>query len=636
MTLRQLLSVLWRRRFIVAVSVVVTLVAAFGYTSLHTATYNASAQVQVQNPSSATPSSSSTVGVGEFSVNPSTVFESPATKQEATTILRRQDPSATSASASGNYNTTDNIITVTATANSAAGASDAANAYAKAFVGEVTAEARSYLASLQTQIGALGNEIAALEKQALAGSPTATAELTSANSALTNLYSEMTTVQAAEATLAQVAIPATAATASRNLSDKKLGAIAVVVGLIAGCGIAFLREQYDQRLRPMDLDGVHDLPVLAVVPVQREEREPRGKKADLIGTYAAGGALVESMRELRTSIRVALGERPSPIIMVTSPAPQDGKTFVVANLAVSWAISGHRVVAMSADLRKPSLERVLGVDVDAPGLKHLVAVGSSEIVRLDTPVDADEETDTAGDESLPSIWHERSMHMNAQLLPTAVPGLFVLPSGKATPYASELLDSSAMGSVLESLRTVADVILIDTPPLVVSDAAILGRQVDGVIVVASEGKTDRNALQRGVDRLTEARAKVLGLVLNRSKEATSAGNQYYYDYHSLPAVPEPRARHRASRGTARGVDRRDEADSAAETTGLLVPANGATGSTPASDTGGSSYWRRAAAQQPTDLVGQPRTNGLNHRPDAEIPVGGDFAEEMQEREQQRT
>ena len=91
-----------------------------------------------------------------------------------------------------------------------------------------------------------------------------------------------------------------------------------------------------------------------------------------------GSALAESVRDLRTSLEVILEDKPCPVVMVTSASPEDGKTFVVANLAASWAISGKRVVVVSADLRRPRIEHALLVEMGSPGLKDLAALDRRE------------------------------------------------------------------------------------------------------------------------------------------------------------------------------------------------------------------------------------------------------------------
>ena len=208
---------------------------------------------------------------------------------------------------------------------------------------------------------------------------------------------------------------------------------------------------------------------------------------------------------------------------MTSPEPGDGKTFVTANLAVSWALTGSRVIVVSADFRRPRLEEAFGLDgTDAPGLSDLIKANW----KLAEPDDGHEDSGahtarpaTAGDTTVAG-----------HLLETGIDGLQLLPVGTLLDNPSELFDSPGMRPVLDHLRLLADVVLLDTPPVLVSpDTAILGGLTHGALVVASEGRTDRGDLERTSKRLEATGCHVLGLVLNHVRHAT-AGNYQAYAY----------------------------------------------------------------------------------------------------------
>ena len=169
---------------------------------------------------------------------------------------------------------------------------------------------------------------------------------------------------------AVVQVAATPGT-STGLSTAKLGAIGIVAGLLVGCGIALVREQFDDRIRVSpDLDSAIDGPVLGELP---EDADVRKGKVALVLVEAPQSALAEAVRDLRTSLRVLLVDEQCPVITVTSPEPGDGKTFVTANLAASWALTGSRVIVVSADFRRPRLEEALGIDrPGAHGLSDLI------------------------------------------------------------------------------------------------------------------------------------------------------------------------------------------------------------------------------------------------------------------------
>lgn len=203
----------------------------------------------------------------------------------------------------------------------------------------------------------------------------------------------------------------------------------------------------------------------------------------------------EAYRALRTNIQFASFDKPARIIAVTSTAPNEGKTTIVANLAVAFSQAGHRVVLIDADLRRPSLHSLFGLD-NSQGL-------TSAFI------------DTTLSEGAP--W----------LQDTTVPNLRVLTSGPLPPNPSELLGSQKMRSLIELLRGEADYVLFDCPPiLAVTDAAILGHQVDGVLLVCSAHRTKRDHALKAKSLLEKVNASILGVVLNNVK--LEPGLYHYY------------------------------------------------------------------------------------------------------------
>lgn len=192
----------------------------------------------------------------------------------------------------------------------------------------------------------------------------------------------------------------------------------------------------------------------------------------------------EAYRQLRTSIQFYSLDRSIQTLLITSASPEDGKSTTVANLAVTFAETGCSVVAVDCDLRRPSLHKMFGLSNEA-GLTALIL---------------DEKT------------------LNDVLQPTDVPHLRVLPSGPLPPNPSELLGSQRMERLIESLRSTADVVIFDSPPTIsVTDAAVLGAKMDGVLLVVSVGKTKRDHVVRAKQLLARVNAKVLGVVLNNVK-----------------------------------------------------------------------------------------------------------------------
>lgn len=200
---------------------------------------------------------------------------------------------------------------------------------------------------------------------------------------------------------------------------------------------------------------------------------------NLITVMHPASPAAEAYRTLRTNLHFASLEDPLKTLLMTAPETGDGKSLVVANLAVVFAQAERRVVVVDADLRAPAQHTLFGLD-NTRGLSSL----------LSGAVDA------------PPVQE------------TSLPNLRVLTSGPLPGNPSDLAYSGRMSQALAAIAADADIVLIDTPALgAVSDSAILASQVDGVLLVISAGKTRREHAQAAKDTLARARARVLGAVM---------------------------------------------------------------------------------------------------------------------------
>ncbi|HSH45336.1 MAG TPA: CpsD/CapB family tyrosine-protein kinase, partial [Longimicrobiales bacterium] len=187
-------------------------------------------------------------------------------------------------------------------------------------------------------------------------------------------------------------------------------------------------------------------------------------------------------------------------LVITSASEAEGKTTTAANLAVTFAQQGVRVLLVDCDLRRPQIHNTFGV-LRSPGITELV-------LGHDTAADAVRET--------------------------AVEGLHVLPSGTLPPNPSELLGGERVQEVLDDLGRGYDMVILDTPPLLAaSDAAILGSRSDGVVLVVRAGQTEKGAAQQAVEQLHVVGARILGAVLNDpdAKVPQYGGHYYYHKYY---------------------------------------------------------------------------------------------------------
>lgn len=206
--------------------------------------------------------------------------------------------------------------------------------------------------------------------------------------------------------------------------------------------------------------------------------------------------VAEAFRTLRTNINFSAVDRPLRSLLVTSAAPEEGKSTTTCNLAVVMAQTGSRVLVLDCDLRKPAMHKVFDLD-NRRGLTSVLVEG------LD-PAEA--------------------------ISPTLAEGLWVLTSGPLPPNPAELLGSGRMKDLLPRLVEEYDIVLIDTPPvLAVTDAAVLAPQVDAAVLVARAGVTRLDMLQEAKASLEKTGVHLLGAVLNGLRPE-SDGYYYYYHY----------------------------------------------------------------------------------------------------------
>jgi capsular exopolysaccharide synthesis family protein len=194
-------------------------------------------------------------------------------------------------------------------------------------------------------------------------------------------------------------------------------------------------------------------------------------------------------------------DRPIRTLLVTSPIPGEGKSTVASNLAVAMAQMGLKTLLVDSDFRKPVLRKVFGI-LREEGLTDLLT---------------------------------GKMGLNEAIAATKVENLTLLPSGGIPPNPSELLGSKRMESLIEQIKRDYDFTIFDSPPvLAVTDAAILGSKLDGAVLIASTGKTDKAALRRTREILDRVRTNVLGVIMHMVKPVSGRYSYYsnYYYYHS--------------------------------------------------------------------------------------------------------
>jgi capsular exopolysaccharide synthesis family protein len=270
--------------------------------------------------------------------------------------------------------------------------------------------------------------------------------------------------------------------------------LALMMGLGLGIGLCLLFEHLDNTFKtPDDVKQHLGLPFLGMVPdVSQRSRGANAPRPSPLILRSPKSAVAEAYRVLRTNLIFSTADRTGHVLAISSANPGEGKTTTVANLAASLAINGSRVLAVDADLRRPTMHQHFGL-AKTPGLSDLI-VGKCR----------------------PS----EAIHK------TQFGGLQVLPCGYVPPNPTELLGSASLREIIAALRTHYDWILIDTPPiLAMADTAVLCPLVDGVAIVVGAEQSTRPAVQRSVDQIKSVNGRMLGVILNK---VNFERNSYYY------------------------------------------------------------------------------------------------------------
>lgn len=274
--------------------------------------------------------------------------------------------------------------------------------------------------------------------------------------------------------------------------------MAVFFGLAGGLGLAFFLEYLDNTIKdPEDIKRYLNIPYLGPVPViVPNDNQGEDVPPEMVVLNSPKSTASEAYRGIRTGILFSSAESEPQVIMVTSAGPQEGKTITSSNLAITMAQSGSKVVLLDCDMRRPRVNKLFGISRNR-GMTNLLV----------------EKTD-----------------LKLTVFNTSIPNLHVIPSGPIPPNPSEILGSKRMEELIEVLRKNFTRIIIDTPPITaVTDATLLGKLSDGVVLVVRANRTVRDMAKTGLEQLTAVGAKMLGVVLNGV--SMDRGSYYYYQYY---------------------------------------------------------------------------------------------------------
>jgi succinoglycan biosynthesis transport protein ExoP len=307
-------------------------------------------------------------------------------------------------------------------------------------------------------------------------------------------------VGALNISILEVARPATVPSEPQKT---RIMGIALLLGLMLGVGLALVRDWLDQRLRSAEeISAILGVPVLGVVPSMsgRESIVERGQKVHL----DFDSRVAEAYRTIRTAVFFGAPKDEAKTVLITSPAPLDGKTTLASNLAIAMAQAGQKTIIVDADFRRPMQHEIFKINYRDRELGSVLACART---------------------------------LQEAIQPTGIEGLEILPCGPDVPYPSEMLNSESFARTLEQLSKKYDRIVIDSPPVMpVTDSQILAAICNITLLVLRAEKSTRKASQQARDALLSVGAHMLGAVVNdvhgkNGHYGYYSGPGYYYHYH---------------------------------------------------------------------------------------------------------
>lgn len=529
-SLRDYLQVVKRRKWVIVQAIVLVPLAAVLYSLHERPLYQASARVLLSDQSLAT-----TLGTQPATSNvPDTTLvatqaqlaEVPAIGQRAIAQLhlRGITPAEFLARCGVSSSATTDILGFSCTSNDAALATRMVNAYSLQYT--------LYRRQLDTNaIVAARRQVSAKIKQLMAAG-----QKGSVLNTLEEREQELQTradLQTSNATVVETA------TSSSQIAPrtKRNGLLGLILGIVLGLGLALVREALDTRVRTAHEIGERlGLSLLGRLPEPPKRLRARDR---LVMVDEPSSAPAEAFRVLRTNLEFATLDREIRTVMITSAVEQEGKSTTIANLAVALARGGQRVILVDLDLRRPCLHKFFDLG-SRPGLTQVV-LGRASLADALVKVSIAGAGRVSGRERTVDNGHSV---MRGQLA--------VLGAGPLPPDPGEFVSSAALSSVLAQLRKVADVVLVDAPPLLnVGDALVLSAKVDAILLATRMEKVRRPMLSDVHRLLQTAPSGVLGFVVTGAEAESGYGYGYEYVYGQGPrgdvfeSAESPRAGGRA-------------------------------------------------------------------------------------------
>jgi succinoglycan biosynthesis transport protein ExoP len=403
------------------------------------------------------------------------------------------------------------VLIVAYTSDDPAFSQGAANAFAEGYItnrrNQALANLRAARSDVQRNIDGVEAQIAELEERI------ADAEAAADEGAVTTLESqrpgldtelgllqlELQGLQPGNAIRSgggQVLAPATLPASPSSPNLLRNGLLAAFLGLALGVGLAFLRERLEDRFKSReDVERTLAAPVLATIPRFAGKRKDDPSK--LILRTDPHSLASESYRSLRTNLEFIASTTGRNSFLITSPSAGEGKSVTAANVALAFAQSGRRTIVVSGDLRRPTIERIFGVQPN-DGLSRYLAGQTDRLEEI--------------------------------IVNPGISNLRIVPTGPVPPNPAELMTSPRMAKLIADLEANSDMLLIDSAPtLPVADATIMVSHVGGAVLVVNAETTRRAAADHGRSELVKVGGRLVGGVLN-SYDPTTSPYSYYQTY----------------------------------------------------------------------------------------------------------
>jgi len=533
--LRDYLRVLRRRKWTILITIVVCVGIALAMSLTQAPVYNASTSVLIERrlveqlfvPTEQTSAESA----DRRRANEIQIMGSPTVRGDVSEKLGRS-PDSTNFTA---IPLTD-VIQISSTGDDPDRVAETANAFAEVYIAVrqnlTTTSLQEAAEELQVRITDLDRQIGEIDASLFAspplpnvvGQPAPPADtrvseknqLTSQRASYqTQLEKMIVGVSVAQQGGAEVIAPANPPKKPTNRDPLRNILAGLAIGIVLGIALAFLREYLDDTVKTKeDLEAASGLTVVGIIPSLGDWK--KRESTPLVSMLQPRSPAAEAYRTVRTSVEFLSLDQPIGSIQVTSALASEGKTSTLANLAVTFARAGQRVIVLCCDLRRPRVHEFFGLSN---------RVGFTSVLLGDTPL---AQAIQAGDPELP---------------------IGVVASGPLPPNPAELLASKRAVEVIEDLDRRCDILMIDSPPILpVTDGLVISGLVDAVLVVSNAGSSTKRGVKRASELLRQVDAPLIGSILNGVGSKAEYGytyggdNRYYLDAQEPARKTAPEAK----------------------------------------------------------------------------------------------